>query len=125
MPQWKTKNKNTDQYTREHRTSKPFGETSTRTAGVMTMRQQIDRLRAAQIVQGAWKRKHFPADAQIPDDFWPPGYGMDEADALDAAKLVLRGISKGQARKMVAERPPKPTPDPAPGEPGLASPGNQ
>ena len=84
---------------RKHHKPKGFGISVTETAGAMTMKQQIDRLRAAQIVQGHWKREKYPTAEELPDDFWPPEYGSDEMDAIMASRKVLNGMQKAQARQ--------------------------
>jgi hypothetical protein len=87
----------------------------------MTMKQQIDRIRAAGIVQGAWRRAHFPPDEAVPDDFVPPEYNPTEMDLIDEAKRVLNGkaANAAQARKQKAEEHSygKVPPEPAPEEP--------
>jgi hypothetical protein len=86
-------------YERERHSPKDFGPSETETAGAMTMKQQIDRLRAAQIVQGNWRREKYPPVETLPDDFWPPEYGVDRMDAVDAARRVLRGVNVAKARQ--------------------------
>jgi hypothetical protein len=88
-----------------HHFESDFGPSETRTAGVMTMRNQIDRLKAAGTVQSAWRNAHFPPEESIPDDFIPPGYNPTELELIDEAKRVLNGkaANRAQARKQVAE----------------------
>lgn len=123
MPKWIVDEQMITENERDHHQAKGFGDSETAIAGAMTMKQQIDRLRAAQIVQGNWRRAHFPPNTEIPDDFIPPEYGVDEMDAIVAARKVINGLALAQARqeavdqrkaKEQAQTEPEPEPEPEP-----------
>lgn len=95
MPRWY----DVQDFDRTRHSPKAFGPSETETAGAMTMKQQIDRLRAASIVQGNWRRSKYPPAETLPDDFVPPEYGMDAMDAVDAARRVVNGMQVAKARQ--------------------------
>lgn len=101
MPRWIRKGKVVT--VPPHHKFGEFGVSEARTAGVMTMRQQIERLQAASFVQGEWKRAHFPAGAEVPDNFMPPAYNPTRLELLDEAKRVLNGkaATRAEARKQM------------------------
>ena len=107
-----------------HHKEDNWGESETITVGAMTMKQQIQRIEAASMLHQEWKNAHFPGDAEVPDDFIPPGYNPTEMEIRDEQKRILDGkaTSPGEARKQVhekaqadaaaAEAPPEPPPEP-------------
>lgn len=82
---------------------KEFGPTVTRTAGVMTLAEQVERLQAASVLQGAWRRAHYgqPADFDPkgePDGrMVPPSMYVDEHQLVDEARMVVNGMAKKDA----------------------------
>lgn len=104
MPRWIRKGKVVS--VPPHHKFGDFGPSEARTAGVMTMRQQIERLQAASFVQGEWKRAHFPGDVEVPDNFVPPAYNPSRLELLDEAKRVLNGkaVSRAEARKQIDDK---------------------
>ena len=74
------------------------------TRGYMTLRQQIERALAAGILYENWKREHFPADFDIPDDYEPPGYQAEEQDLYAEYQLIVDGRSRTMARLEQAQR---------------------
>ena len=74
------------------------------TRGYMTLRQQIERALAAGVLHENWRREHFPADFDIPEDYWPQGYLEEEQDILAQYQFVVDGRTRAMARLEQAQK---------------------
>ena len=92
-PNWEEDNRPTD-----------FGPVLVETRVYMTLRQQIERALAAGVLQENWRRAHFPADFDVPDDYWPPDYAPEEQDIMAEYQYVVDGRTRTMARLERAQR---------------------
>lgn len=69
--------------------------------GWLTHGQQIERMMAAGTLNRGWEKAHFKEAADVPDDFVPANYSPTELEIQDEARLILSGLTRAEARKVL------------------------